>query len=129
MTNDFKLRFIQRLMMTDPVLAAQLKWNRQKAKASFEPRSHSQFYALPFLSRFSVPSFIIRTRVVKFQGIYSPGNISGNITRYISKLGINGNKFQSLKFIRKPIWKNSKKSISKNCFTCYFWKQLIDILT
>ena len=38
-------------------------------------------------------------RVVKFPGIYSPGNIPRNI----SKLGINGNKFQSLKYIKKPI--------------------------
>ncbi len=41
---------------------------------------------------------MVSTRVVKFPGIYSPGNISGNISRNIpgniSKLEINGNKWK-----------------------------------
>ena len=42
--------------------------------------------------------------------IYSPGNIS--------KLQINGNKFQSQKCIRNQFGKIPTKPICKNCFTC-----------
>ena len=54
--------------------------------------------------------------IVKFPEIYSLGNIS--------KLGINGNgnKFESLKCIKKPIWKNSNETpFVKNVLRVNFW--------
>ncbi len=50
--------------------------------------------------------------VFKFPGIYSPWNICGNISGNISKLGINGNKYQSVQCIKTPNWNKFQRNPS-----------------
>ena len=83
--------------------------------------SESSFIGACSLCHPSTPSGSGTTRVVKFPGIYSTGNIY--------KFGINGNKFQSLKCIKKPIWKIPMKHITKIVLHANFWEHSTDLLT